>query len=1321
MDRTLSSFLGYLRVLAVILVAISCRIAYSQQLSHFKTLTIENGLSDNTVKAVTEDRQGFIWIGTFNGLCRYDGHELKIFRNEASDTNSIINNHVEALQPMEDGLLIGTLKGLCFYSSKTGQFHTAYMSVSKLPVNEYIKSILKVGNNIFVLTASKKLLQMMPDHSFQVSPLYSGEVNGIANVKNKLLLSTKSGLEIINPVDGSLISSMAILYRETADKHLFFDSKTGILYVGNGIGYESEAYNIGKELQLTKADIKLPRNVKAVVRLDDKLLFGTDGEGLTVQSDSSEYTITQTNSALTGNAVHSLFVDRDSNVWIGTYRGGLNIHSKRYSWFDYIFPPTGALSKVVSAVLPYKNELYLGLDGGGLWRYNPQTKSSRLYTTSNSSIPVNNVLCILPDNDCLWIALYNGGVAKFRPNDNSFQLFKLPSRENGEENNRIWRIVDDGHGHLFVLCKDLYIFDKETHNFSDVQHLKGTYPSGVLFRGDTVWVSSSQKGLYCIRKHDNKILKHINGFNIDGRVYRDIRYMTSDKSGRIWLGTEDNGLVTYQPATGIIKSLSFLQGAPNGNVTGIIEDHSGNYWISSTTGLYCYNPVEEIFSRFGSEDKVPFSQYNYYSCYAADSLVYFGAVGGVLSFNPELIEMGQRGNSVFFSQVNILDGFNTHIPLNTNTPNEIRLKYNQNFFTVGFSVPEPITSEKLTYSAYLEGFDKEWQLLGNTHEVTYTNVPPGKYILHIKATNAFQSSKDIEGTISIEILPPWWLTWWAISLWVILSVGIIVLVFYRYQRELKIQQKAALTEMERNATKTISEAKLNFFTNVTHELRTPIFLLTANLEEIIKGGKNTLYMPKTYVAAMYRNALRLNKIVSRIIDFRKLESGKLKLNLYRQNVVAFCKTLTGDYESLCGQKDILFSFQPSKNIILMDFDPEKLETIISNLVSNAFKYTNEGGRVTFSITETDGNVEFCVADTGIGIKKEYHEAIFDKFFQIDPTKSPTMSDGIGLSFVRHLVELHGGTINVESKPDKGSRFTIVMPALHSDEKDSEHVDEPGSEPVQTDVSGVNDSIVENLSLAPQVVVSSPASTKTILIIDDEKETVELLERALISDFNVIKAFDGMSGYSLLQDKLPDIVICDVMMPKLDGISFLKMVRKDKVRHNIPVIMFTAKTSEESQIEAFEAGADAYLTKPISISLLRKRIESLLKRTESVGIVNEIANSDKKYSKEEQLFLLKCREVIDNNLTNDNFNVELLATELGMSHSSLYRRIKDVTDMSIVEFINDYRIFRAVRYIREGERNVTAVSVRCGFNDLKNFRELFKRKTGMTPRQFISQL
>lgn len=1286
---------------------------------HFKVLDIQNGLSNNTVKCITQDKQGFIWLGTFNGLCKFDGNDFTVFTHQNNDSLSIINNHVEALLPVENGMWVGTYEGLNFYSYNENRFHACELRLSttetKMMVSP-IKNIIKSKGKIFVLDIYHDLFVWKDNLVFEKYDCGTDvDWLAITSYKDNLLLAhTTKGICLIEPEEAKIISQLNLPQKISDDNIIYYSKNRNLIYIGYGIGYNSESFGINSELEIKKLDEPVPSDVKSIIDYGNKTVFGTDTNGLIVLSTAGEKRFIPQNSNISSDAIHSLFVDRDQNLWIGTYRGGINLYSDRYNWFKLLTMSNGELThNVVTAIYSSNNYLYIGLDGGGLNIYDKITGKVTAYTTENSAIAGNNILSISGDEQYLWLGIYGKGLCRFSLTEHSFKTFVLPSVNGGMNKNHLWEIKDDGRGNIWIVGENIYLFNKKKRCFTTKNGLNEIHASGIIFDENVIWISSTRSGLYKIDRVTGEVLKHYsvesNNWLIDSNI---VWYMFMDSKHCIWFSTEYSGLYKLDESTGVITSYGKSIGLTSQSTVSMQEDKSGNIWLGTDNGLFRYDLSTDTFMRFGKEDNLTSLQFNYNASALDGDMLYFGTTEGVVWFNPLEIECKKRINTVYFTGIELLNGDKTRIDLYGDTPQEVRLSYKQNFFTIYFSTPEFVSPNKIYFSCFMQNFEKNWQEMSNRRQVSYTNIPPGEYVFYVKSSDTNGQWDEKTSCLKIIIAPPWWQTEWAFCIWGICILSILTLVLWFYRHELSIKHMVHLKEIEKNTAKNISEAKLSFFTNITHELRTPIFLIAAPLEELLASSKGPVQVPKSYLVAMYRNAMRLNKLISRILDFRKLESGKLQLEVQRLNVVSFCKDLTVDYEALCQQKNILFYFQPSKTVIELEFDAEKLESILSNLISNAFKYTSEGGKIVFSICETVDAVLFTIEDDGIGIPKEYHNIIFESFFQVDSSNSFAVGDGIGLSFVKHLVELHGGTVKVESEPDQGSKFVFSIPKPDM----AEEVKRLEKKSVIVDFNDT-DSFRKNAFISPQL----PTATHSILIIDDEKETLEILERFLMKDFKIWRASNGVDGLEIVSEVLPDIVICDMMMPKMDGMEFLSLMKGDKKLTHIPVIMFTAKTSEDDKMAAFDIGADAYLTKPVSLKFLRKRIDHLLLRAESVNIVSHISNVEKTYSKEEQRFLLRCREIIDDHLADTDFDVLFFAEKLGMSHSTLYRKIKSFTGMSVIEFINEYRIFKAVQYFNEGETNIGIVSMKCGFNDLKNFRACFKRKTGMSPKQYVIQL
>lgn len=1289
---------------------------------HFKVWDMSDGLSNNTVKSITQDHLGFIWLGTFDGLCKFDGVDFTIFRHDLQDSLSIINNHVEVVASVRDELWVGTKQGLNLYSYKENNFRLCEWILptgERQKITESIKNIVVNQGNVFVLTFSHELLVRKKGCVFEPCDYKKNiEWLSISGYKEGLLIGhATDGLYVIDPDEMGIRAHFPFDSKILSDC-LYYSANKDMIFLGFGIGYPSLAFRMNKENSLEKLEVRIPSSVKTIADYKDETLFGTDGNGLMFFNEEGCSGISSGESDMSSDAIYSLFVDRGQNLWIGTYRGGLNASSEHYDWFQSFCVQNKKLSyDMVTAVISQKERLYMGLDGGGLNIYDMKNDKLLKYTTYNSGISGDNLLSLSVDEEFAWLGIYGKGLSRYSLSGHTFKNYALPL-VNGEENtNRIWQIKDDGEGNIWIIAEDVYCFHKKSETFTVVDNLSNLNALNIIFEEDAIWLCTMGYGLYKFDRKTKEPLEHYfkesEKTPIPGNM---IRYMYIDSRNQVWFSIEYAGLYRLDQTSGEVTPYGVGSGLTDTNIVGMLEDKSGYLWVSTYNGLFRYNPVNGKFIRFGKEDNLTSTQFNYNACFQEGDTMYFGSTGGLFSFKPEDIKYdGEQVNHVYFTSLELLNHENKIVSLYGMQPENIYLSYDQNFFTIHFSTPELISPDKVQFSCYMENFENGWSEISHVRQVSYTNIPPGEYYFYVKASDNEGQWTDKASCLKIIITPPWWKTTWALFLWGILILGLIIFIFRLYRHELNIKHLVHLNEIEKKAAKNINEAKLSFYTNITHELRTPIFLITSPLEELLtsKEGRGPVSVPKSFLVGMYRNAMKLNKLISRIIDFRKLESGKLKLEPQSLNLVAFCKDLTVDYEALCQQKNIIFHFLPSRTVIRVEFDPEKMEILLSNLISNAFKYTPEGGKIVLSIDETDEKITLVVEDNGISIKKEFQDAIFERFFQVENTEIFSTGDGIGLSFVKHLVELHDGTIHVESELNKGAKFIVELPK-------KERGDEPVSSEEEIIIVPKSEKDNAYVSLAVES-ASSPAAPHTLLIIDDESEILDMLERFLSGDFKILKASNGMDGLSLVQTALPDIIICDVMMPKMSGTDFLQLMKGDKKLAHIPVIMLTAKTSEEDQMVAFDCGADAYLTKPISLKYLRKRIDQLLARVESAEVVNSLAKTEKKYSKEEQKFLLKCREVIDNNLNNSSFEIMAFAEHMGMSHSTLYRKIKGMTGMTVVEFINEYRLFKAVQYFKEGETNIGTVCAKCGFNDVKHFRDLFKRKMNMTPKQYVLSL
>jgi signal transduction histidine kinase/ligand-binding sensor domain-containing protein/DNA-binding NarL/FixJ family response regulator len=1298
----------------ILLVFYLCLSLSIQSKDLFKVIENTSGLIDNSINCFGQDKHGFIWIGTANGLCRYDGLLFSSFLHNDNDPFSIVNSDVHKILCLNDGLLLSTDKGVDYYSFIDGHFYRCTIKNGRRNGQIRFKATNLILNGKYVfLTDGDGHMYVNEVNNFKNSfrrvnnkiPIYA-----INNYKKGLMLCVGSnGLYILSEDGSRILGNIDFHVKKTRNLNIYYSKNAKLVYVVNGIGQPGLAFKIYGS-NITKSATYVPSNVMSVIDYRSKTLFGIDGGGIVWLEKGKVGKITPNNSNLSGDAIYTLFNDNSNNLWIGTYRAGVCLYSNKYRRFSMLDKLNNSLSyNIVTAVVTSKNDIYIGLDGGGLNIYNKVTKKTRVFNTANSGIAGNNVISLLKDGNDIWMAIYTKGLAKYSTATSKFSIYNMPSAKNGDENN-VWTICDDGLGHIWVGGPNVYVFNKKTKTISQIHSLAGIDCSSIQRKGNYIWIGSSHLGVYKVDRQTYKIVKHYTSKSKDVCLpNNEVRYVFVDSHGKLWISIPHNGLYSIDECAKIIKKYDYNNGLTNTSVTSIAEDRSGMLWIGTFNGLFRYDPITELFVRFDEDEDIA-SVFTYNSSVFYGNKIYMGSLKGLVTFNPSLIHYKQLYKQVSITSLNLINNNNKKFNFYGIYNPKVELDYEQNFFTINFSVPEFDAPNRIHFSCYLKGLENCWRELSGAREVSYTNVPPGKYDFYVRCTDS-NGHWVKPAVLHIVITPPWWKTTWAIVLWFVFIITLFFSAFKFYLYELEIKHNMRINEIEKDTMKKLNDAKMTFYTNIIHELRTPVFLISAQIEELLDIKKSIVSVPSSYLYAMYRSSAKLNKLISRIIDFRKLDSDKLKLALQRMNVVAFCENLIEDFTNLCEQKNISFNFVCDKSDIQLEFDIEKLEMIISNLVSNAFKYTKEGGSVTLAIEEQDDKVLFSVKDNGIGIVEKMRDTIFESFFRSERAEKQSTGDGIGLSVVKSFVELHGGFIKVDSNVGKGSNFIFSIP---------KNINENGKYIKQDLMPFEIEDNIEPKPIQPQL-PENPMATHTILIIDDEQQTVDLLERNLISDFKVCKAYDGIEGLKQAEKVLPDIIICDIMMPNMDGLQFLTKLKSDKKLSNIKVLIFTAKTSEEDMLTAFDNGADAYITKPISLKVLRKRIDHLIEQTDNAKLTNSITEKDNSYTKEEQIFLLKCREIIDDNINNDDFNIDFFADKLAMSHSSLYKKIKQMTGMSLIEFINDYKIYKSVQLFKQGLTNIESVCEKCGFKDVKNFREMFKRKMKITPKQYVQSL
>lgn len=1268
---------------------------------------IKQGLPDNTVNCIAQDNRGFIWTGTSNGLAQFDGMFFTLFRYSNNETTSISNNNVHSLLSTNHGLYVATDYCIDYYDYKDSKFHRCQIKSRHKVGNSFI-SLVSTSKGVFVFDDKGGLYRSDADKTQFVHLPTTAPVLGIASSGDRLFVVMGRGVAMYTADGSKVLSSVDVNIASSSQINASYSHNMHRLYVGRGVDGRAQAFAVTRN-HLQAIDEDLPKTLKAACDYDGGVAFATDGYGVVVRRNGIDQRLTENNDQICGDAVYSLLVDRGGNMWIGTYRKGLTLYGARRALFSTLSERANTLPyDLVTAVAAHGDNIYIGMDGGGMGVYSLSHKTMTTYTSANSGIWGDNIVSMTADQHTVWMAVYNKGLTAYDIATRRFSNYALPLVS--KRGDVIWTIADDGKGNLWIGGRDLFVFNKLTHQFRIVPQFTGALCQMLCYRNGYIWFGNDN-GVYKIDTRTLRTVKHYSTSTTDMPLPSNrVRYVYADSKGRVWVSFRYEPPCCIDEWGGKVYTNLTEHGLGSIIVTGIVESRHGYMVFSTNNGLYYYFPENKAFMRCDLDNSIPMA-YNYGACCADGQRCYFGSVEGLVMADDMPLMVNSIYKDVSLGRLNVTDG--RSINLGSKSEGEVTLECNENYFTINYSVPEFNAPRAIHFSYYLKGMETYWNEITDRREATYTNVPPGSYEFMVRGTDLSGRWTNVS-VLRITVLPPWYLSWWAKTLWFLIIIGVAYACFRLYMRVIKMRHRMEIAEVEKESQRKLDDAKMTFFTSITHELRTPVFLIAAQLEEFIDRKQSIVSIPSAYLMAMHRSALKINKLISQAIDFRKIDQGKLQLKRQSIDVVKFVGELAGDYDDLLDQKHIDFATVMPEHPVMLSMDGEKVEMCLNNLISNAYKYTNNGGHVVLTITDMPDRVVFAVKDDGIGIVPEARKEIFQSFFRTSRGQAKSKGDGIGLSFVQTLVELHGGEMHLESEVNKGSTFSFYIPKAAVDKTVEAEADK------QVAAAATDKQEPEAVpGTAP--LKANPTATHSILLIDDERETVALLERNLISDFRVLKAYDGAEGLRVAASSLPDIIVCDMMMPQLDGLEFLRALRNDKKLKHIKVIIFTGQTSDEERIAAYDAGADAFLTKPVSLKLLRVRIDRLIAESDNASLTADISNSKRTYTKEEQIFLLRCREIIDDNLSNPDFNIDFLAEKLAMSHSTLYKKLKQMTGMSLIEFVNDYKVYKAVQAFKEGQTNVVKVAEMCGFGDIKNFRNVFKRKMQMSPKQFVQSL
>ena len=1343
-----------------------------------KKLGIEQGLSNNYVISITQDKQGFLWFATEEGLNKFDGTRfITYYKNDLPHNNqgitgnelnrvyadskrpiiwiatqrdglnaynydeqtftayqhnpenphSLITNDVTDISPStqnDDGLWVSTYyRGIEYLNINNGQFtHYNRSTVPSLPSNQTWTVLDGGDNNLYIghvgsgfsiFSLKDKSVKNFQNETGNPTSLPGNDVFCIIKDANgNIWLGTNNGLALYNAANDNFIT----FRNNKNDKYATLCSR--ILSI--------------RQLKDNRLWIASELNGIAILNLKQ-------GMFLSPEELSIEYIQEGDDSRSLSNAsARCIFQDSFDNIWIGTWGGGINFISSKpplFTTLSYSPIPNNENSlnnKVASSLcMDRQGRIWIGTDGGGINVFEGE-KRIAIYKKESGDIPSNFILASLQDSKGnLWFGSYQGGISYYDSRNKRFRSISLM----GQSNLDVRTIYEDAQHNIWVgYSGGIVVLNPLTmkiiqHYNTDNSELHSDFIRSIAQdEKGRFWIGTFGDGLGIYTPNLQKIKTFTQR---DGFCSNTINQIIQDKQKRMWIGTGE-GLVCFLSTDELnYKTYQRKDGLINTNICAITEDKKGNIWFSNNKGISCYVTNKGCFYNYDHSDDVPAGSFSS-SCVtqSKNGQIYFGSINGVCCFNPDITMNEQPAPAAVVTEMKILGRLsnleNNDMIINLSKGQNVELSHAQNSFGLTFNVQNYSLVNQVEYVYMLKGLENSWYTVNENNSVTFRNIPPGKYEFLIKARIHNQKWPEEATSLTIRINPPLWLTWWAKLIYILVSISITYLILHAYKKKLDLESLYTLEKKNHEQEQELNQERLRFYTNITHELRTPLTLILGPLEDMQKEASLPAKQAQK-LSVIHQSALRLLNLINQILEFRKTETQNKKLCVSKGNIAPLIYEIGLKYKELNQNTKIDFRIQIEKEEMFLFFDKEIITIVLDNLISNAIKYT-EQGCVTLSLHQTMRNevayTEIKVSDTGYGISAEALPHIFDRYYQ-ESGKHQASGTGIGLALVKNLVTLHEGEIRAESIQNEGSTFYIslltdnIYPnALHAD----------STEPVQEEMN-------QNTELEYSQEATLDTSKPILLIVEDNEEIQKYIVESFTDSFEVITANNGEEGKQQALSRIPDIVVSDIMMPVMDGITLCKQLKDDVRTSHIPIILLTAKDSLQDKEEGYEVGADSYLTKPFSASLLRSRINNLLDSRKKLVAQfqaqstpgSQIDLSEKRIviaealSKLDNEFIEKITLLIEENLSSEKIDINYLSDKMCMSGSTLYRKMKALTGLSTNEYIRKVKMENAERLLLEGKFNISEIAYKVGMNSTGYFRQCFKEEFGVSPSDYLKQI
>ena len=1312
--------------------------AYAQNSTYyFNHLRVENGLTQNTVWCILQDRNGFIWFGTKDGLNRYDGYRFKTFRRDAQRSESSLgNNFIRSLFEDKNGKIwVGTDAGLYIYNPEKESFSKFSLKTAKGDqVTREVNDIKQDKHGTIWIGVNWQGLFEYNPHNDKLK-LYDAASSGSSRISSNSVWSIcvdRDGIVWIGTLGGGLNrfdpklgrfevymlpnAARNDIYKVTEDgtQNLLLGTSSDGVYSFNRITRKSTPFiNDGRSMFV--------RDITSVSA--NELWLGTES-GLYIynRTNGSLKNIRQKfgdKYSISCNAIYSILKDKDAGIWIGTYFGGVNYLPAQSALFEKFYPTGSKNGLSGKAVREFCEDadgnLWIGTEDFGLNLLNVKTKQFRQLVPKESSISYHNIHGLLCDGDNLWIGYFTKGIDVM--NMKSGRILKHYSSTGDPSSlsdNNVFSFCKDREGNIWI--GTIYGLNLLSRGSNKIARVKEVGARTFIYdikedHNGIIWFATYGMGVY---RYNPRTKEWDNLRNVKkdttSLVYDKTINLFEDSNGNMWIATEGGGVSMFDPRTRRFKNYTSKTGLPNDVVYKILEDNQRNIWLSTNKGLAMLNPKSGAIRVFTSTSGLLNDQFNYKSgIKARNGRLYFGSIDGFISFDPQKIVSNKNQPPIVITEFQL---FNNEVNINEKRSpltesitlsKKIVLKYWQNTFSFDFAALSYNASEMNQYAYKMDSYDKDWTYLKQNRKVTYSNMPPGRYVFHVKGANSdgIWNEEGIE--LEVVIKPPFWLSNVAILLYII-SVGYAFFYFSRlYRLRLLKKNQEKMNRMKVAKEKAIHQAKIEFFTNIAHEIRTPLSLIKGPFEQISKSDPSNPDYDEN-LKIMDSNINRLLNLTNQLLDFRKVENQNYLLNIRPTNIGELLDETLVSFKQALKQGKIELKLEKGNNEIIADVDQEAMTKVLSNLLNNAIKFAKNTIQVSLKLgSPSEGYFSLAISNDGKPITPEFRLKIFEPFFQIhsDELRAGT---GLGLPLVKHLIELHGGKVYVDDADTNHATFVVELPLTSNQHETGSTSLAPASDTKESYENAVQD-----------------GGKPRLLVVEDDSGMRSFLVNLLSKQYAVSQATDGNEALTVLDQEAIDLIISDVMMPNMNGYEFCSQLKNKLDYSHIPVILLTAKTSMQAKIEGLEAGADAYIEKPFSTDYLLAQIANLLTNR---SIIKE-SFSTSPYtpfktiatSKADEEFVERLNEIIVKHIGDENFGVDQLAEILNMSRSSLHRKIKGIAHLTPNDYIRLVRLKKAVELLENGSYRVNEICYIVGFSSPSYFSKCFQKQFGVLPKDF----